>query len=317
MATTTSSIGASDLMRLLQSRVSDVVYYHGEGGRVALFNLFEVAPVTGGDQISFPAKLQTNGSFETYVEGQDPPAAGQGTMVRATQPWTYFRTIAEVTGHTEDAARGTELGPEMVRREINDAMRALIAGVQVSFLAVSTIGLGGIIDASLAWHGVSRTVYTATQSYVQSPAGVLTTTHLNNVRTNMHDAPRAARISRMLSRPNQKQRYIAFAPVDAGGGAGINVNRANMDGSRNLDLGWNWDGITFDGIPWIDMGDLANTIILGLDLSDGAWRYFPHRDFQVDELAKVRDSRIFQMSHAGALVCYEPRKQFKIDTLTA
>lgn len=316
MATTTTAIGASDLMRLLQNRISDVVYYHGERGRVALFNMFEVAPVTGGDQISFAAKLQANGSFETYVEGQDPPVAGQGTSVRATQPWTYFRTIAEITGHTDDAARGTDLGPELVRREINDAIRALIAGVQVSFLAASTIGLVGIIDATLAWHGVNRATYTATQSYVQSPAGVLATSHLENIRTNMHDAPRMARIAMYLSRPNQKQRYIAFAPQQASGAGNINVNRANLDGSRRLDIGWDWDGIGFDNAPWMTMGDLANTVVLGLDLSDGAWRYFPHRDFQVDELAKVRDSRIFQMSHAGALVCYEPRRQCKIDTLT-
>ena len=43
-------------------------------------------------------------------------------------------------------ARGTTLGPDLIRREFNDAMRALMAFVKRAFLANSTIGIIGLID---------------------------------------------------------------------------------------------------------------------------------------------------------------------------
>lgn len=318
MATTTTTIGASDLMRILQSQVQDTVYYHGEQG-VHLMNLFPVGPVTGGDTFSFPAKVNANGSFATFSEGDDPGAASQGTTLRATAAWTYFRTIAEITGHTDDAAQGTQLGPTLVQNEMNDAMRALMAGVKVAFLANSTIGLVGLIDdATTAWHSLSRTTYPSLVSYVGAGGSTtLAASVLNTAREVIRDAPFVLQESVLLSRPNIKNDYLALAPQSASGGTTpVNVNRADVSGTRQIDLGWNFDGVRWDGSPWLHMPELAATVIMGLDLSPGNFEYVPHRDWNVKEFGMVRDSRIFQFSHAGALIAYKPRKSWKIEALT-
>lgn len=313
--TTTTTVSSSDLLRILQQRVADHVYYHGEKGP-SIMGLFPVAPVTGGTTYEFPTKVTTNGSAATYSEGDNPSVAGQGNTLRATAPWTYFRAMAEIHGHVNDDANGTALGPDLIRREFNDAMRALMAFVKRAFLANSTIGLVGLVDDTTTnWHGLSRTTYPALVSHVEAGgSAALSATMLNNVRTATTDAPYETQTDVVVSRPAIRQEYLAIAPQAAAGGTTpVNVNIADMAGSRRFDVGWNRTSIFWDGIPWITMTELAATLVLGLKLD--TFEYVPHRDWQVDEMAKVRDSRIFQFSHAGALVCFDPRRNWKIEAL--
>lgn len=318
MATTTTTIGSSDLLRILQQRVADHVYYHGEKGP-SIMGLAPVGPVTGGTVYEFPTKVSTNGSAATFSEGDDPAVSGQGVTLRATAPWTYFRAMAEISGHVEDDANGTALGPELVRREFEDAMRALMAFVKRAFLANSTIGLVGLIDDSTTnWHGHSRATYPALVSHVEAGgSATLSATMLSNVREAVEDAPYEIDASNIVivSRPNIRNDYLALAPQQPSGGTTpINVNRADISGPRTFDIGWMSNGISWNGSPWITMTELAATLVLGIDRS--TLEYIPHRDWRVDEMAKVRDSRIFQYSHAGALASYRPRGNWKIEALT-
>lgn len=317
MATTTTTIGSSDLLRILQGRVADHVYYHGEKGP-SIMGLAQVGPVTGGTVYEFPTKVSTNGSAATFAEGDDLPVAGQGVTLRATAPWTYYRSVAEITGHVEDDANGTSLGPDLVRREFDDAMRALMAFVKRSFLANSTIGLVGLIDdATTAWHGLSRTTYPALVSHVEAGgSATLSAAMLSNVRELTEDAPYEIDPGNIIivSRPNIRNDYLALAPQQPSGGTTpLNLNRADVSGPRTFDIGWLSNGISWNGMPWITMTELAATLVLGIDRS--TLEYIPHRDWRVDEMAKVRDSRIFQFTHAGALVCTRPRANWKIEAL--
>ena len=316
MAANLSTLNLDDLAFNMQQEYSSVVY-RNDG---LFLGLFQAGGLRSGESFRFPIKVSGNGSATTYSEGAALGVAGNGTTVTAVVPWSYFRCIVNVTGHARDAARGNPAAEAAIADEFADATKALIALNATTFMADSAVGVLGLVDdTSTNLHGLSRTTYAGLVSHVE-PGGsaALTLAMMQNTYEALRDNSRGAVPTLIIGPVNQVTNYINVAPQQAGGGTTpINVNVWNLDGSRAIDLGANWNAIKFNGIPFLGIPDMVDTEIVFLNTRPSAWEFVMNREITLEQYAKVDDSETFVVSNACALACKQPHIQGKIEALTA
>ncbi len=311
MAATTTTLLASELQRIYGPMASPVFY---NDYFAPLF------PVTrgAGDSYRFPIAVTGNGSASTFTEGAALGVSGQVGWVQASAPWTYFRVIPQITGHARDAAMGTALGPMQLAYEMQAAALALRDLVNTTLMADAATGILGIVDDdTTAYYGLSRATYTQLQSEVNAVGGVLTLAQLQDLWEELRDNDRGARPSLILSPYNQITNYVNLQ-LQVGTSTNVSLFRKDAGaGASGVDYGYLESGITFNGIPWVGIPDFVDTEIAMLDMSPGHWELAVIRDFTVDDMAKTDDSNTFQLSYGCALICRAPRKQGKLETVTA
>ncbi len=312
MAATTTTLLASELQRLYGPAAYSIFYND------RFLPLFQQVGPRGGDSYRFRVETGGNGSAATFSEGDALGVAGQVTWQQAVAPWTYFRSIVQITGHSEDSAMGTEQGPEQLDYEMTNGAKALRDLMNTTYMADAATGLLGIVDDdTTAYYGLSRATYTTLQSEVNAVGGVLTLAQLQDLYEELRDNERGARPQLILSPFNQITNYVNLQ-LQVGTSTNISIFRKDAgNGVSGIDYGYLESGITFCGIPWLGMPDMTDTEIVFLDTSPGNWEYVEHRPFRVTEMAKTDDSTTFQLSAAAALICRAPRQQGKLETVTA
>jgi hypothetical protein len=270
--------------------------------------------VRGGDSFRFPVAVTGNGSAATFTEGAALPVSGQVTWVQASAAWTYFRSVVKLTGHSEDSAQGTDNGPQQQDYEFTNGTLALKDLVNTTLLADAATGLLGIVDDdTTAYYGLSRATYTGLQAYVSAVGGALTLAEMLNMYEGVRDNDRGGLPKIVFSGFNQITNYYSLgAAVGAN-----NVSARDVGQPSGVDYGYRESAVSFCGVPWVGIPDFVDTEIVMLDTAPGNWGLAVHREFRVDEMAKEDDSRTFQLSYACALICPQPQKQGKLETVNA
>lgn len=311
-ATTTTQL-ASELQRIYAPMATPLFY-----NEQFLAHFPRMPGIQGGDSFRFPIAVTGNGSAATFTEGAAVGVSGQVTWIQASAAWTYFRSIVQITGHAKDSANGTQNGPMQVDYEFTNGALAVRDLTNTTLLADAATGILGIVDDDTTnFYGIDRAVYTGLQSVVTTVGGALAHTHLYDLYEFLSDNDRGAVLGMgrgmVMSGFNQQTNYTSLGvPVGAN-----NISRRDVSGPSGYDIGYNPTAVGFNGMPWVSVPDFVDTEIAMLDTSPGYWGLAVHRDFTVDELSKDDDSQTFQLSTALALICKQPEKQGKLETVTA
>ena len=317
MAATISSLGLATIAPLIEQQFNSVVF-RNEGKE--FFGLFPNIGLRGGNTYDFPIKVTGNGSAATFTEGTALPVAGQGTTVLAQSAYTHYRSVANVTGHAMDAARGLPLANAAIADELTDARLAVQDLLTNTLYADAATGLLGLVDDSTTnLHGLSRATYTALTSHVEAGgSAALSLAMMQNTWEAVRDNDRAGKPSIILMAVSMVTNYLNIAPQQASGGTTpINVNQWQLDGGRAYDLGADWNNVRFNGIPIVGLPDFVDTEVVFLDLAPGNWEYVEHRPFTIEQYAKVDDSETYVVSYSSTLALRKPRQQGKIEAVTA
>lgn len=314
MAATTTTFLASELLRSAYGPWASPLFYNE-----FFLPLFPKSGPKGGDAYRFKIAITGNGSATTFSEGDALGASGQVTWIQAVAPWTYFRSIVQISGHAEDAVRDTDQGAEQRDYEFMNATLALRDLQNTTYMADAATGLLGIVDDdTTALYGISRTTYTALQSAVTAVGGALALSNLQDMYEALRDNDRGAKPGELLilSPLNQITNYVNLATQVS---TGTTVSLLRKDASRpgGVDYGYLESGLSFCGVPWVGIPDFVDTEIAFICTSPGCWEFVEHRLFRADLMAKTDDSETWQLSCAAALICRKTRQCGKLETVDA
>lgn len=283
-----------------------------------LLQMFPRRQQAGDTGVRWAVHRTGNTSFTTMTEGDPAPTAGQQGWVEALVPWTWFHGTVSVSGVAAAQIRGGSTAgfPDLLSKSLADGIKDLNDTINTTFLGTTASGTGilDIIDSATTYAGLSRVTYTDWGSYEDTVSGALTLAVMQNMAEGIRDNDRAGRLTLIASRTNQISNYQNLAGAS---NTLANISRIVMTGP-GVDFGAPRERTAFEGAPWIELYDIANTVVLGLDTTPGNWEFVEaSTGVQVDPLGRTRFYDDLHVVWGGALVCYNPRKQGKATGVTA
>lgn len=325
MATGTTTQYGSDV--LLQTTyapgVMNHVYYNNE-----LFGLTH--PTTGqrvfpvvqdlGDISSYRFKgiSAGNSSTEIFSESAAQPTAVAQTGANLAIAFVYYRTMVRISGHVRDAVRNgaSPLGINLLDKEFELSAQSLADLNTTTALSAANSGLQVAIDDTATYAGQARGSAGWFESTVTNENGALTIAEMRNTQEAAVNVEKAGNPSLILAPPNQITNYQALTgDIGASNGA-LRVILPDGAPGNKFDLSPNPAGAHFQGMPIVRMRDLTNTVMLGLDVTPGIWSFVVRREFDVRTTISGDDD-LTQLSIANVLACEAPKKQWKLEGITA
>lgn len=297
MALTTTT-GANAIREAYEPGFNEAVFRNN-----SLMSLFNWTESPGDTAHRWKLNSAGNDSVEVFTENGVQPAAGNQTWVNAALPWTYFRGMAQVTGHARDALRSRWI--DAIDEEFTLLRADLVDLITTSFM-YSTYGLELAVDFGAAYAGITRNgaagYFESTETDV---AGAISTDDLLNLMETIRDNDKGGQPDVILVPHNQATRIYNLA------GPHTIFNANPSDKAPGL------MSQTFNNIPIVALPDWTDTVAMALDRRPGNWGAKIHRPFSVKEMAPVNDSDVYQVSWAGCLACHQPKFQGKLTGLTA
>lgn len=279
---------------------ADAVYNNNK-----LFSLFP-APVRAGGDTAYRWKVRGAGntSVETFVEGQGSPVAGNQRFYNAAVSWQYFRAEIQITGHARDSLQSSYLPGDILETEMTLAMQEIKDLMTTTWMG-STVGLEVAVDSTSTYAGITRGSATYFESLETAHSALLSDSGLLDFHEALRDNDRGAEVGLILSPENQATNYYRLI------GGPATKQTTPGDSARNL------SNQSFNGIPWVGIGDMTDTIILFLDMRPGMWTHQVIRPFEVNFQGRAGDSDVYEVSTGNALVCRNPKLQGKLTGVTA
>ena len=307
--TSGTTTGAALIQEQYEADVVDAIFYNGFQG-MTLPDGRELWPkkrAVGGNNCNWLVRRGANTSTEVFVEGDAQPGADSQHYSAPAVPWTYVRAMAQITGHAIDAMGSNRVGIDVVDSEILGAADDINDLMATSFLG-STYGLELAVDSTSTFGGIARGSATWWESLETAVNDALSGTDLEDMIESLRDNDRGSDVQAFLMPWNQVTRYgrIASTPYVASGPPN--------------DKGAHLSGQTFSGIPILGIGDMTDTVIMGLDIGTTRKPKFQIksvRPMQVKEMAPSGDSDVMQISSGAAFVCFDPLRQGKLTGCTA
>lgn len=276
----------------------DAVYTNND-----LLKLFP-APTAhqGGRYIDWIVRKAGNTSVEVFTEGANQPAAGNQSWVLAYVSPTYFRAMVQISGHARDAMKSAYLDgldAEMVlaQEDIRDLMNTSFMG--------GTYGLELAVDAGSTYAGIARGSAAYWESTETAHSAALSYTGLIDLYETIRNNDKGGQPGLIVGPHNQLTNFY-----NLGGQPGLKV----IDPT---DPAKGYSSQSFNGVPFVGIGDMTDTVIAMLDMRPGQWATKIVRPFEVKTMAPSGDSDIYQISTAAALVCFNPAKHGKLTGVTA
>jgi len=282
-----------------------------------LGNFGTPVPFTGGSTMNIKHHYAGNASVGTYSEGDALGSPGSQAYLTALWPAQYYRAQIQITGHVIDQTlngSSTAVFYNQIEAEFTLAMEDLIDRVSTDCLGTgltAPVGIQGIVDSAGTIASINRSTYSWFQAY--ETAGGTTTvavTDLDGAMQNSGDADYAAQVDQIWTSWKQKNKLKG-----ALGNPGVSNNSYLQSPAGPL----NTSGITSDmfygNVPIKPIRDLTNSIFLGLTMS--TFFLGRMREWKVEELGKTDDSTKYLITGAWGLGCKNPKKNWKVTTLTA
>lgn len=263
-----------------------------------------------------------NSGTEIFTEGQAVPAAGSQTYLDPALNYIYHRSIVEISGHAMDQLRShyisdAQVGSANLYGEVTGAMDDLEDLYTNTFLGSTNNGLQIAIDSTGTYAGQARATFTDLQSFeTAGAAGALTIAMLRDTWEGVRDNDRGGNVQAIIMPWNQTSNYVALAQGTTTANFVRHVNEKGVGPS--IDLGANFSGLTFNGVPIYGVADLTDTEILMLSNVESDWLYAIQRPLSRKQLAINDDAEArLQLSIASTIVCLNPRRQGKVSDVAA
>lgn len=308
--------------------IADALVTQAEPGVVeSLFKNDEVlsnfgtpVPFTGGSTVNIKHHYAGNASVSTYSEGDALGTAGSQSYITAQWGAAYYRAQIQFTGHAQDQLLNggptssfypqLELEFTMAAEDLRDKLSTDCLGTGLT----APVGIQGICDSAGTIAGLNRSTYSWFQAY-EAPGGTTTVaiTDLDGAMQNSSDADYAANVSEIWTSWKQVNKLKGII-----GNPGTANNSIRMDPSApgmQLNTGSITNGLRYGDLTIKPIRDLTNSIFLGITMSTMFIGMM--RDWKVDALAKTDDSSKFLITGAFGLGCRNPKKNWKVTTLTA
>jgi hypothetical protein len=282
-----------------------------------LGNFGTPVPFTGGATINLKHHYGGNSSVTTYSEGDALGAPGSQSYITAQWPATYYRAQIQITGHAVDQLQNgvsstafyDQLGLEftMVAEDLTDRVSTDCLGTGL----VAPVGIQGIVDSAGTIAGLNRSTYSWFQAYeVSGGTTTVAISDLDGAAQNSGDADYAAQVDVIWTSWKQKNKLKGVM-----GQVGVAGNSYLQSPSGPLNTAGITSDMFYGNVPIKPIRDLTNSIFLGLTMSTFGLGMM--RDWKVEPLAKTDDSNKYLVTGAWGLFNRNPKKNWKVTTLTA
>lgn len=314
MAGVNAATSISDALR--DQRVAGIVEAQFRSNEV--IGLFPMRPFTGGATINVTMHYAGNTSVGTYQEGDAPVEAGSQSYLTAQWGAAYYRGVISFTGHAEDQLMGGSLQAafyDQIGQEMDRCMVDITHAIATDMLGTgltAPVGMLGIIDSTGTIAGLSRSTYTWFASFEGSSLSsstVITVADIDSAQYQTADPPYEGRVSAIWTSLKQ-----SAALKNVIGNAGVSNSPVRQDAGAAVNAGNVLDPSYVGGLPIRKIRGLDNSVWLGV--SESEFFIGDMRSWKVDELAKVDDSRKFQITRAVGLGCMNPRRNWKLTGYT-
>lgn len=303
---------AATLAQTYRPGFESAVYRNG-----GLTSLFPKGKMTSAVERWTP-NTAGNTSTAIYAEGDAAPSPGYQAYSELSAEPVYFWSWARISGRQRDIAKlgGHKPGLNVLDTEIMGAFEDIKDLVNTTFMG-STYGLEHICSASNTVFGVAQASNAWHQATVQAVGTTLSRAVLTNNLEYSRDNDKGASIGLFLSPHNQVTNYTNLT-----GEPGATNNSVRVTNLQNgVDIGANPDMVSFATIPWLGVGDMTDTAIIGLDLRPT--RYGPNVEFlearplEIAPPVRSGDDDVYAMSHATAFVVRLVKRTIGLSTVTA
>lgn len=310
MAGSTTSTHSAVIIPQVHQEISDAVFRNSEF--LPLFR--QIGPV-GGSTYDVKVVTAANSSAQVYTEDQAVPSPGYQQTITAAASWKHVRVFDRVTGHLRRQLNSSWDSPAWPGAyggsnfEAEKAKEDLVDLVNTTFLANATYGLVGIVDDDTTnYYDQSRSTYTALKSYVKTASAALSAALMNRLVHETYNAPYGGKLEAILMPPAQARKYSALVE-----GKVQVTGMGDIAGSGPAMLP------PWGRIPCFEVRDLSATVIIGLSGMDSSWFFAIHEaapgGIDILPYGVTADAKINQYSTAGALICTQPNRQGKLETL--
>lgn len=311
------------LDQIYETGFEDAVYRNNQllGLSINGSPVFPERPMTTGQDNRWLVNSAGNTSVATFTEGAAAPQPVAQTYVTLEANPVYFWAWTRISGHVRDAVRnnGAMPGLDPIENEFMAGFEDIRDLMNTTFMG-STSGVEQIVDSgntvfgvaqgSNAWHAASETAV----------GGALTQAALRNISETARDNDKGSRWNLMLGPHNQLTNYGALI-----GNAGASNNSARFEfstiGGGRLDIGPDPAQYTFEGRPFIGIGDFTDTVIVGIDTRmtrfGPNWELLTARRFDVRGPDMAGDDDVFELSTARVLLCRLVKFNWKLTGVTA
>lgn len=279
--------------------------------------LFPELPV-GDTNYRYKLISSANTSAGTFSEGDSAPQPVAISPVNAVIAYTYFWAWVRTSGRVRDLDKTQRVS--MIEQEMSGAREDIVDVMNTGFMGTSNAGLLTAISDDLTYGGISRGSAAYFESTDTNHNAALTRVGLTNVIETAEDNDKGAVTSVILTSRNQVTNYTNLAGEPNTENSSISVELGLVGGGR-LDLGYNVRALSFQGIPIISIPDFSDTDWAGLDLRmtrvGPSWGLSIRRPFEMRGPQMSADDDIWELSAAAALVCHQPKTQWKLTDVTA
>lgn len=319
-----SDISSSLVRENVQGSAADVVFR-----RTDLLNFLAsmgmVRPWNGGYPSQWNLITAANSATEVFSEGQAAPVAGKQTYTRCSLSPFFSRVVCGVTGHVRDQVRKGGTYDDALAIELQKGTADLMKKVEDTLVgSTQDQGIQSIVDAGDTYAGVAPGSVAAHASLETAVGGALTMATLQDTLETLSLSPYLSAPTHLLSCHNQITNYIDLT----GPGNATAANRlarftppAMAQGQGRFDLGMTPGGLNggvvgFNGMDWIPISGLTNTVIIFLDANAGL-ELMVYRDLEVRPLPSQSDDDLYQISFACALKAPVRKAHAKLTGVTA
>jgi hypothetical protein len=268
-------------------------------------------------KVHYPGSGGSNAT--SYSESDALTATDKQFYLAASRPFKMNYVGIEVTRFAQAATAGAGGFMEALANDAREALENFKDKLNTQLLSASAPGNSGkdidgfayIINDKASsggvnvYAGIDRSTYSFWESYVQRNGGTgrpLTLALLQNVVKEMAKPSRSgAKINRILS---SYKHWFDYGNM-------LDDQRRWVD-TKSLD--WGFSSISYNGIEWIAVPDLADGAVYALDTRD--WAYYILQNFETSPQAVNTDADRFVVTHYSQLICKHPGRQAKIVDLS-
>ena len=278
---------------------------------------FPIIPFTGGSTINVKMHYAGNASVKSYVEGDAPGVAGSQSYLTALWPETHYWGVVGITGHAIDyTLNGSNEAVfyNQVAMEMSRIMPDITHQMSLDMLGTgqtAPIGIQGIVSSTGTIAGINRATFTWFAAYqVAGAATTIAASDLDLAMFNSSDATYAGMVSEIWTSWKQSAKLKIVL-----GNAGVANNSIVVQNGQQVAIADVRDPQYYGSTVIKKKRNLTNSIFLGLTKED----FFigQIRGWTVEPLARVDDSQRYLVTCGYSLGCRNPKRSFKVDTLTA
>ncbi|MCP4640593.1 MAG: hypothetical protein GY851_09180, partial [bacterium] len=269
----------------------------------------------GGDSIDWKLAYAGNSGF-LYNEDDSLPAAGNVTYADMTVSHFHAGNVVRVTGHLRDAINNGYF--DAIRAEMEAGISGLIHKVEEKLVTLFEAAIND--DAS--YGGKTRSTVHADSDVTAGGSAAMTLAMLSEMYETQQLDPRATvydpRDHIIISSPEQQTAYteVATGTIVTGDAeaAGANLPYGTQQTDASLDAGLMKHAMFYNGIPWVAVPTITNTLVFLTRRSDIIIE--EARPVTIEPLGKIDDSDRFLISWAGGLAHLDPYRASRIEALT-